>query len=108
MKDLIGISMLRQNSQSHARAQAEEVTLRLWEEAAGSLEEVSRSSSCVKVVIRLGPKRVALLIPADNLVGVVPNRGTNVAIMRTENGFRIRSPREGEPTSKRGRDHGEV
>ncbi len=107
--------MLSQNSQSlkefaregekgrkRSSAQAELVTLGWWEEVEGRLEEVSRSSNCVKVVIRLGHKMVALLIPTDNLIGVLPNPGTNVAILSTDEGFRIKNPRQGTPVKRRG------
>lgn len=81
-------------------AQPETVSLSRWEEAVGVLESVSRSYNGLRIVIRIGSKSIALVIPENRLVGMVPNYGRTVAILGTEKDFRIKAHRRDTPLNR--------
>ncbi len=94
------IRELVRKGRKKSSAQPEMVNLSRWEEAVGVLERVSRSYNGLRIVIRIGSKSVALLIPENRLVGTVPHYGRTVAILGTEKDFRIKAHRQSAPLTR--------
>ena len=63
-----------------------------WHDLTGVLVRVSRvSSKKVRIVVRVTPRLLTLVIPANKLVGKIPSPGNKIMLLRTDKDFRVRA-----------------